>query len=42
MPTNDLKLDTASNEVKAMDQGNSGTAAAEFVIAMPEISRSCS
>ena len=42
LPTNDLKLVTASNEVKAMDQGNGGTTAAEFVIATPEISKSCS
>ena len=42
LPRNDLKEDTTSNEVKAMDQGNGGTAAAEFVIATPEISKSCS
>ena len=42
LPTNDLKEDSTSNEVKAMDQGNDGAAAAEFMIATPEISRSCS
>ena len=31
-----------SNAVKAKDRGNGGTAAAEFVIATPEISKSCS
>ena len=29
LPGNDLKLVTASNEGKAMDQGNGGTAAAQ-------------
>ena len=39
LPTNDLKLVTASNEVKAMDQGNDGAAAAEFMIATPPTRR---
>ena len=42
LPTNDLNERYASNEVKAMDQGNDGAAAAEFMIATPEISRSFS
>ena len=42
LPTNNLKERNTSNEVKAMDQGNDGAAAAEFMIATPEISRLCS
>ena len=39
---NDLKEDTSDYAVKAMDWGNDGAAAAEFMIATPEISRSYS
>ena len=42
LPRNDLKEDVSDYAVKAMDWGNGGTAAAEFVIATPEINRSCS
>ena len=42
LPRNDLKEDVSDYGVKAEDQGNGGTAAAEFVIATPEINRSCS
>ena len=42
LPRNDLNERNAYNEGKAMGQGNGGTAAAEFVIATPEINRSCS
>ena len=35
LPTNDLKLVTASNEGKAMGQGNGGTAAAQKYALQP-------
>ena len=39
LPTNDLNECSASNEVKAMGQGNDGAAAAEFMIATPATHR---
>ena len=39
LPTNDLKERENSNAGKAMDQGNDGAAAAEFMIATPATRR---
>ena len=39
LPRNDLKEDVSDYGVKAMDQGNDGAAAAEFMIATPPTRR---
>ena len=39
LPRNDLKEDVSDYAVKAMDQGNDGAAAAEFMIATPPTRR---